>query len=378
MSKVLTLLASLVAFTSASENPSNRLGCTANLDGYYFNLFPLSKPLDDENRFLSNMYKVDYEDANGTASIEFNLCEKTANQCPDEMNDYAHVTNGVGTCNHLSRTLESNTGEPGDLSLISKTAPDMGVIMTYEGGNMCDDTEHYALIVQINCNPNIEKTTYSLDKESVKNPCKPRVIMNSPHACPVLTTGALGTFVQKGRFFIAIPMILLGGYLLAVGGRYPNVTLALFSTVSVAFGLLCWLYIGVFPANVPSWTVWILGFVCLGLGAGLGFGAGRWPLYGIAVMAFSVGSLFGMLLYRASMHGKDTPTYSKWLLIFGVAVFSMLFCIFLFDYAVIITSAIFGAVFLVRGLSMIIGGYTNEFELVLAGQNGELGHVRWT
>lgn len=95
------------------------------------------------------MYKVTYEDVNGTATIEFNLCEKTATECPDQMTDFAHVTNGVGTCNHLSRTLESNTGEPGQLSLISKTSPDMGVVMSYLGGNVCNATtgEHFSLVV---------------------------------------------------------------------------------------------------------------------------------------------------------------------------------------------------------------------------------------
>ena len=36
---------------------------------------------------------MEYQDVNGTASIEFNLCEKTARQCSDEMNDYANVIN---------------------------------------------------------------------------------------------------------------------------------------------------------------------------------------------------------------------------------------------------------------------------------------------
>ena len=27
---------------------------------------------------------------------------------------------------------------------------------------------------------------------------------------------------------------------------------------------------------------------------------------------------------------------------------------------------------------MLTGGYTNEFEVVMAGQNGELGQVKWT
>lgn len=297
------------------------------------------------------MYEVEYEDADGaTSSIQFNLCEKTARMCPDEMNDYANIINGVETCNHLSRTLESNTGEPGTLSLISKTSPDMGVIMTYEGGNMCNDVDHYSLTVQINCNPNIEKTTYHLDKASIANVCTPKIIMNSPHACPVLTTGALGKFVEQGRFFIAIPAILIGLYLVSVGGRYPTVTLALFTTIIISLALLAWLYMAVLPTGIPTWTVWITGTVCLGLGAGLGFGAARWPKIGIMTMGFSIGTWLGFQAFKLFGKGiqESGNTTAKWGMIFGIAIFAALFCTFLFDHAVIITSCLFGAFFFCR------------------------------
>lgn len=103
--KALTLmsLAFISTFTLANEDV--QLGCTSELNGYYFNLHHLRKPIDQENRIESNMYNLEFEDVNGTSTIQFNLCEKTARQCPDEMDDYANIINGVGTCNHLSRTL---------------------------------------------------------------------------------------------------------------------------------------------------------------------------------------------------------------------------------------------------------------------------------
>ena len=94
--------------------------------------------------------------------------------------------------------------------------------MNYEGGNMCNDTSKYSLSVQINCNSNLDKTTYALDKESLKSPCDPRVIMNSPHACPVLSSGPLQKFLDEYNYWIGIPMILIGGYLLGAGGRFPG------------------------------------------------------------------------------------------------------------------------------------------------------------
>ena len=116
----------------------------------------------------------------------------TVRKCPDVMDDCANMINANNTCNHLSKVVIPGEQKPGALSLISESNPGLGVLMSYEGGNMCNDTSHFSLVVQINCNPNLDKTTFGFDKESLLSPCDPKVIMNSPHACPVMSTGALG------------------------------------------------------------------------------------------------------------------------------------------------------------------------------------------
>jgi len=64
------------------------------------------------------------------------------------MIDHANIINSVGTCNHLSRVdLEDGSMKPGTLSLISELNPEMGVVMLYEGGNMCNETSKYSLEV---------------------------------------------------------------------------------------------------------------------------------------------------------------------------------------------------------------------------------------
>ena len=122
----------------------------------------------------------------------------------------------------------------------------MGVKMLYEGGNLCNETAHFSLTVQLNCNPNLDATTYYLDSESILTPCDSKVIMNSPYACPVVATGALGRFIDDYTWFLVIPMIIIGAYLFATGGKFPGPTLALFSTLSITVGLLIVLYVFVF------------------------------------------------------------------------------------------------------------------------------------
>jgi hypothetical protein len=93
------------------------------------------------------MYHIEYQDVKGISVVEFNLCEKNTRLCPDGMSDFANVVNSVGTCNHLSRMIKDYEQKPGALSLISENNPALGVIMKYDEGNKCTETEKYSMTI---------------------------------------------------------------------------------------------------------------------------------------------------------------------------------------------------------------------------------------
>ena len=300
------------------------------------------------------MYTVDFQDTTGTSTIEFNLCEETVRRCPDLMPDHANIINGVGTCNHLSRVVQDGEQKPGTMSLISESNPGLGVVMNYEGGNMCSETSAYSLQVQINCNPNLEKTTYALDRASLATPCDPRIIMNSPHACPVITAGALSTFISDWKYVIGAPVILIGGYLAFVGGKFTATTLFIFSSLAIFIAGMLSLFVLVMPAIMPQWTVLIAGFVCLGMGLGMGYGAAKWHKIGLVIMGLSMGALFGLFLYWAFIGAAVDSTLAKFLTIVGIALMSGILWITISDYMVIVASAVFGSYLFIRVSSIFL------------------------
>lgn len=275
------------------------------------------------------------------------------------MSDYANIVNAAGTCHHLSRVLMDGEQKPGTLSLISKDNPKLGVIMNYDGGNMCDETTKYSLQVQINCNENLEKTTFALDKESLKNKCSPRVIVNSPHACPVLSLGPLGEILTNYNYWLGVPMIAIGGYLCFVGGQFPSVTLLLFTTLAVSIAQIFAIYILVLPSFMPTWSVPIIYFVNLGMGLGLGYGASKWPKIGMVVMGLSMGSLLGFLLYYSFLASTVSSMLAKMITIGSVALFAAILYLVLLDQMIIVTSAIFGAYIFTRVSSNSISSALN-------------------
>lgn len=125
--------------------------------------------------------------------------------------------------------------------------------------------------------------------------------MNSPFACPIMTFGPLGQFIRLAKYYLGAPMIILGGYFVSFGGRFPTTSFFLFTTIAVSNYLLFGLYMFVLPSEyLPMWSIAIFAPVCYMMGAGLGYGAAKWPKIGITVIGFTIGAIFGFLCFTAS------------------------------------------------------------------------------
>ena len=94
------------------------------------------------DRLKSQIYELTFEDGQGTSKIQFKIC-------PDMIEDHANIINSVGTRNHLSKVVLEGDQKPGTMSLINKNNPQLGVIINYEGGNMCNEESkaYYSLKV---------------------------------------------------------------------------------------------------------------------------------------------------------------------------------------------------------------------------------------
>lgn len=153
--------------------------------------------------------------------------------------------------------------------------------------------------------------------------------MNSPHACPVLQMGPLGDILENYGYWLGAPTLAIGGYLLFVAGNFPTITLALFTTLAISLAQLFAVYIFVLPGFIPTWSVLIVYFVTLGSGAGLGYGAYKWPKIGTVVMGASIGALIGFFLYYTFMASSVNGTVAKVITIAGVTIATGLIFVFL-------------------------------------------------
>jgi len=161
---------------------------------------------------------------------------------------------------------------------------------------------------------------------------------------------------------------------------------------------LCVLYGWILPSSTPQYIVWITMGFSLGVGAGLAYGVYNWPKAGIICIGLVVGSFIGSLIYIVFLSnytgnmklvldmntGASSPTtrpFSEiqseelrqlWICIMSCAlVFSGLAAYF-YEQAMIQGTCIVGSYLFIRGVSLIIGGFPNEFLLFDSLENATL------
>lgn len=105
------------------------------------------------------------------------------------------------------------------VDLIDTSKPELGLKLLYEGGNNCNETHKFSLLLQLNCNENLDEASYEIDSSSIATPCSPRVILSSKYACPVLALHNLWRFFQKYYYIAGMVMMAIGGFLMVLGGR---------------------------------------------------------------------------------------------------------------------------------------------------------------
>ncbi len=63
------------------------------------------------------------------------------------MADFANMVNENNTCSHMSSQSLSDVV----VALIDTENPELGLTLKFNGGNKCNSTSYYELLLQLNC-----------------------------------------------------------------------------------------------------------------------------------------------------------------------------------------------------------------------------------
>jgi hypothetical protein len=178
-------------------------------------------------------------------------------------------------------------------------------------------------------------------------------------------------FLEKYPWVLAIFLLVVGPVICFFGKRFIPWVIAVIGGVAAflitlilcsAMNMLD--YIDPTTGSDASvfWVV-LAFFLSLGAGVLVGWLLKKFIVVGLLIVAFVGGFAAGGLLYNLVFAGWANSTAFLAILTFGLGAGAVVAAYFWRLAIIIIVTALIGAYFTIRGLSLFIGGYPSEIEL---------------
>lgn len=263
-----------------------------------------------------------------------------------------------------------------EYSLIDPNDASGGMQLLLKNGQFFSESTNYETYFKFSCDN--DQNDFKIDSINfIDN--KLEIIGHSKQGCPVLQLSAIYNFIVNNKYILGCIMIIIGGiecfFGLAMLG--PSLFSIGFFT---GFGFLLILF-GEFmiKPTTNSYLVWTLIVICIAVGICLGYLATSLPKIGFfalgiwlgVVIAFIINSLF---LYEIETEPQDLLLY---LLMLVLGVSGAFLSKWKWKSMCIISTSVLGAYLTIRGLSVFIGYYPDEFNMAQRIRNKEIDGVPW-
>lgn len=263
--------------------------------------------------------------------------------------------------------------------------------VTFTSPTLCNDgwvtDSFWKTNIEIFCDPNgkLNHELLSSDFTVVedKKLCQLKISARHKAGCPVVEATAFINWLAKNPAIAGIVLIAFGFLATFFGGRFFH------AIISVAGGFLTFfvviLILSVFgglkamDSDVASGNIgWILvAVLCFAVattaGLGIAFLTNKYKRFGSALFGLFIGLLIGYYVHKLLFTKIFSGAVLKYIVVgaftLGVGVYS-------FTWSKTLTvpmTAVFGAFWMIRGFSMFLGGFPNEFQ---SDEDGKMFEVK--
>jgi hypothetical protein len=201
--------------------------------------------------------------------------------------------------------------------------------------------------------------------------CNNMISIKSRDACPVFDVYGLFNTLQQNKYAFGILLINISGFICFFGTWMLKATTIVSSSMLVVIFSL-WFVLSDASLKIENWLFWVVILASAGVGLILGFILNKYQRFSKIILGNVLGFTVGMFLYNLFV---KYITFSEVMLFW----FTMLACIVSFtiimvyygEKLMVICTSIIGAYGLVRGLSLMAGGFPDERQVYELGQKGE-------
>jgi len=195
--------------------------------------------------------------------------------------------------------------------------------------------------------------------------------------CKVGDLNGLWRFVESNNWIFAISFIVIGAFNLILGRKLIRPTLFIVGTMTTVAVILFLFYVLILKHNAEKWVGWVILACSIILGLIVGFFAAKL----VRVGAFALGAWAGVgiaLMLNNMVFYKINSVAVLWIMIVVIGLVFGILSFVIFDYIMILSTSILGGYLIVRGISLVAGGYPNEFTVYERIKAGDFNNVPGT
>ena len=200
---------------------------------------------------------------------------------------------------------------------------------------------------------------------------------SSKDVCPSYTLNALWEFLEKYQEIWGAIFILGGIFLCFFGRKLFAVAIFMICAFATTFLILLFFYALFLEDDTADWVGWTVLISAGIVGLIVGVIMIKLQRVGAAILAGWGGFMLGLLINETVLY-KAKSEALFWCVGIAVAIVFALLTFIIYNHVLINATAFMGAYFFWRGISLYLGGFPNEFELIKQVQEGAAPHVeRW-
>lgn len=184
-------------------------------------------------------------------------------------------------------------------------------------------------------------------------------------------------FIEDHYIIFSIILIILGLIITFLGQKFIVVTIYIVVTAFVVFLAFIILAFSV-TENTKNWVIWLVLAIALVLGVVLSFFVAKYKEKVLGILFGVIGGFFvGQLIFNACSR-KITwhPQVVNFLIILGGIIIMVILGLLFVKYMIIICTSIIGAYLTVRGVSMLIGYFPNDYAIIDLGKADEEDQIK--
>jgi len=350
------------------------LSCIREVGKGYFDLTPLRSNSD---QIIKNV-----DPNTPDVTLQFNICRYSLRPCkqkniiaalytiPDNDNDCIQLTSTTLRDFATYQLIDPNNIAAGVSITMSNGEPASTVIKDADGNPYSPVTDgpvdkFYAVTMNFHCN--LEAKDIVIKNFAFNETIFTYVIdMETEHGCPIITLDQVSQFVEDNKIVFTVIGCIIGLLIAFLGLKLFLPTLFAAGFIS-GFLITLFTFFGyVVTTDSRESTKWILFvFACI-LGALFGFVTVKANKFGIFVIGCWLGTIISLLLYNAILYKIHTNPAELVLLItlgvlgLGGGLLSLKF----YKHVIIIATSLGGSYAFVRSLSLVIGSFPNEIQVI--------------